>query len=142
GPSPAAPDFPSRRCASRRPIFASTGYRPRACDALVVFVEACLRGAGKAVVGCAPAATYAAPSSAELMAACAQRTLRPHARCDCSSAANEVSVASFATGHEIEQRREPLAQRGAAASERRRTPERGFASPDVMGLKRRAPELL
>jgi hypothetical protein len=37
GPSPAAPDFPLRRCASRRPIFAPAGYRPRAVETLVVF---------------------------------------------------------------------------------------------------------
>jgi len=55
----------------------------------------------------------------------AQRLLT---RRDCSSVANEVSVASFATGHEAEHRREPAAKRRAAASERRRTPTRGFAT--------------
>jgi hypothetical protein len=41
--------------------------------------------------------------------------------------ANEVSEGSFPVGHGIEDRREPLAQRGAAAFERRRIPGRGFA---------------
>jgi hypothetical protein len=62
------------------------------------------------------------------MAARAQRALQLLTRVDCSSATNEVSEASFDAGHAIEQRREPLAQRGAAAAERRRTPGRGFAS--------------
>jgi len=61
------------------------------------------------------------------MAARVQRALRVLIRRDCSSAANAVSEASFATGHAIEQRREPLAQRGAAAFERRRTTAAGFA---------------
>src|SRR5262245_5258425 len=94
---------------------------------LVVFGEA-LGAAGKAVGGCAPAATYAAPSSAELMAARTQCALRLHSRRDCLSVANAVSVASFATGHEIEQRREPGPMGRAAAFERRRIPARGFAS--------------
>jgi hypothetical protein len=85
-------------------------------------------GAGKAAGGCASAATYAAPSSAELMAACAQRTLRALIRRDCSSEANEVSAASFSAGHEIEQRREPGPTGRAAAFERRRIPARGFAT--------------
>jgi hypothetical protein len=49
-------------------------------------------------------------------------------RRDCSSTANAVSGASFATDHEIEHRREPFAKRRAAASERRRIPARGFAT--------------
>jgi hypothetical protein len=49
-------------------------------------------------------------------------------RRDCLSATTEGSEASFSAGHETEQRREPLAQRGAAASERRRIPDPGFAS--------------
>jgi hypothetical protein len=62
------------------------------------------------------------------MAARAQRALPHLTRVDCSTTANEVSGGSFDAGHAIEQRREPLAQRGAAAAERRRTPGRGFAS--------------
>ena len=58
----------------------------------------------------------------------ARSALQRLTRGDCSSAANAVSEASFATGHEIEQRREPGAKRRAAASERRHTPGRGFAS--------------
>ena len=73
------------------------------------------------------AATSAAPSSAERMAARAQRAHQHLIRRDCSSAANAVSGASFSAGHEAEHRREPLAQRGAAAFERRRIPARGFA---------------
>src|SRR5512134_1967961 len=47
----------------------------------------------------------AALSSAELMAARAQRALQDLTRRDCSSATNEVSEASFSAGHEIEQRK-------------------------------------
>jgi hypothetical protein len=53
--------------------------------------------------------------------------LRVLTRRDCPSTANAVSGASFATGHETEHRREPFAQRRAAAFERRRMPARGFA---------------
>ena len=95
---------------------------------LVVFDDAYHRGAGKAVGGCASAATYAAPSSTELMAARAQRALRVLTRRDCPSATNAVSEASFATGHEIEQRRGPGPAGRAAAFERRRIPARGVAS--------------
>ncbi len=95
---------------------------------LVVFDDACHGGAGKAGGGCATAATYAAPSSTGLVAARTQRALRDLTRRDCPSAANEVSVASFAAGHETEQRREPLAHEGpTAVFERRRIPARGFA---------------
>jgi len=84
-------------------------------------------GAGKAAGGCAPAATYAAPRNGRLVAARAS-ALRVLTRRDCPSAANAVSAASFATGHEAEYRREPFAQRRAAAFERRRIPAHGFAS--------------
>jgi hypothetical protein len=93
-----------------------------------MFFAEYLDASGKAVVGCASAATYAAPRTAERVAARAQRALQPLTRVDCSSAGNAVSVASFDAGHAIEDRREPLAQRRAAAFERRRTPGRGFAS--------------
>jgi hypothetical protein len=92
---------------------------------LVVF-DAWQGGAGKAGGGCASAATYAAPSSAGLVVA-RTSALRDLTRRDCPSAANAVSVASFATGHETEQRRGPFAQRRAAAFERRRILARGFA---------------
>jgi len=105
----------------------------------VVFVDKHLGAARKAVGGCVPAATYAAPSSAELMAARAQRALRAHSRRDCLSEANEVSVASFATGHEIEQRREPGTTGRAAAFERRRIPARGFASLNAAHASAQAP---
>jgi len=84
-------------------------------------------GAGKAAGGCAPAATYAAPRNGRLVAARAS-ALRVLTRRDCPSAANAVSAASFATGHEAEYRREPFAQRRAAAFERRRIPAHGFPS--------------
>ena len=58
----------------------------------------------------------------------AHSALRLLTRRDCPSATNAVSEASFATGRETEYRREPFAQRRAAASERRRIPARGFAS--------------
>ena len=103
-------------------------------ETLVPCDDACIGGAGKAVGGCALAATYAAPSSAELMAARAQRALRALTRRDCSSATTAGSEASFSAGHEIEHRREPFAQRRAAAFERRRIPARGFAG---LGLSRR-----
>ncbi len=61
------------------------------------------------------------------MAARTQCALRDLTRRDCPSTANEVSAASFATGHEIEHHRVPLTQRGAAAFERRRIPAHGFA---------------
>src|SRR5207344_62431 len=99
---------------------------PRAAT-LVVFADEGHSGARKAVGGCASAATYAAPRSAGLVAARASAH-RVLTRRDCSSAANAVSAASFATGHETEHRREPGAQRRAAAFERRRIPARGFAS--------------
>jgi len=47
----------------------------------------------------------AALRSTGLVAARAQRALRPLTRGDCSSVANEVSVASFAAGHETEHRK-------------------------------------
>jgi hypothetical protein len=47
----------------------------------------------------------AALRSAGLVAARAQRALQHLTRGDCSSAANEVSVASFAAGHETEHRK-------------------------------------
>jgi hypothetical protein len=102
---------------------------------LVVF-DARHSRAGKAVGGCAPAATYAAPRSAGLVAAraSAQRVLT---RRDCSSGTSAVSEASFATGHETEHRREPFAQRRAAAFERRRIPTRGFASLDTRQVAER-----
>jgi hypothetical protein len=96
-------------------------------ETLVVLAHAGHGRAGKAVGGCAPAATYAAPRSEEGMAARAQRAHRPLTCRDCLSATTAGSEASFSAGHAIEHRREPCAQRRAAASERRRIPARGFA---------------
>src|SRR4249919_410095 len=93
---------------------------------LVVF-DAEHGGAGKAVGGCASAATYAAPRSGGLVAARVS-ALRDLTRRDCPSGVSAANEASFATGHETEHRREPGAQRRAAAFERRRIPARGFAS--------------
>jgi len=109
------------------PQVAHTGYRPPRSNARGVCRET-PRWCGKAVVGCAPAATSAAPRTAERMAARAQRAHQHPTRVDWPSAANAVSVASFDAGHAIEDRREPLAQRGAAAAERRRMSGRGFAA--------------
>ena len=92
-----------------------------------LFDEEDLGAAGKTVGGCAPAATYAALRNAGLVAARASAH-RDLTRRDCSSTANAVSVASFATGHE---KRGPEGSRSAgptAASERRRRPARGFAA--------------
>ena len=94
---------------------------------LAACIDPCHGGAGKAVGGCAPAATDAAPRSAERVAARVSAQ-RPLTRRECLSATTAGSEASFATGHAIEHRREPCAQRRAAASERRRMPARGFAS--------------
>ena len=51
--------------------------------------------------------------------------------------ANAVSEASFATGHETEHRREPFAQRRAAAFERRRIPARCCCSRSTVRADRR-----
>ena len=122
------------------------------------------RGADKAGGGCASAATHAALrrrartrtvqwTGRAWRAAGPQGPARPARpglvaarvsalpflpRRDCSSAANAVSEASFATGHETEHRRGPFAQRRAAASERRRTPTRGFASLDTRQVAERS----
>ena len=57
----------------------------------------------------------------------ARSALRALTRRDCSSAANAVSGASFATGHESEHRRGVGAQRRPLHHERRRIPAHGFA---------------
>ena len=93
----------------------------------VALASACRGAAGSAGGGCASAATFAAPSSAERMAARAKHALRVLIRRDCLSATTAGSGASFPAGHAIEQRRGPLAQRGAAAFERRRIPAPGVA---------------
>jgi hypothetical protein len=134
GPSPAAPDYPSRRCASRRPIFAPTGRRPRARETLVVSVDAYLGVAGKAVVGCAPAATYAAPRSAglrRLRVALRRRAghtlfeLRAQRRC---AAASRPREGKFVWPPSRPEHRRAAGRRPAAAFERRRIPGRGLAS--------------
>jgi hypothetical protein len=109
------------------PQVAHPGHRPPR-STTEVFVDASHGVAGKAVVGCAPAATSAAPRTADRMAARAQRALQPLTRVDCSSATNEVSEASFDAGHAIEDRR-GAGRRPAAAAERRCMPGRGFARP-------------
>ncbi|MCW5656463.1 MAG: hypothetical protein KIT60_02060 [Burkholderiaceae bacterium] len=92
----------------------------------MVILDEHLGGAGKTVVWCAPAATSAAPRTAERMAARAQRALQHLTRVDCSTTANEVSGGSFDAGHAIEDRR-GVGRRPTAAAERRRIPGRGFA---------------
>jgi hypothetical protein len=64
--------------------------------ALVAFGDGGRGGAGKAGGGCAPAATYAAPRSAGLVAARVS-ALRVPTRRDCSSGVSAASEASFAT---------------------------------------------
>jgi hypothetical protein len=125
GPSPAAPDFPLRRCASRRPIFAPAGYRPRAIDALGLFVDAC-RGGGEQSRGRVCAGSDICGAEERKTHGRARSALRHLTRRDCLSATTAGSAASFAAGRAAEHHREPLAQRGAAASERRRIPGRGF----------------
>ena len=107
------------------PQVAPTGHRPPR-STLVVFV------ANTTVVQAKPRAGVrrrdicgAEKRRARGRARSAHRLLT---RRDCSSAATAGSEASFATGHETEHRREPGAQRRAAAFERRRIPAHGFAS--------------
>jgi len=105
GPPPAAPDFPSLRCAPRRPRFAPTGYRPRAmrrsgCSSRNTSVVL-----AKPWSGVRRQRHCAALRSAERMAARAQRALQHLTRVDCPSATNEVSGASFDAGHAIEHRK-------------------------------------
>ncbi|MCG3189138.1 MAG: hypothetical protein LKCHEGNO_01411 [Burkholderiaceae bacterium] len=102
---------------------------------LMVLVDACHGGAGKAVVGCAPAATYAAPRSGGLRGlrvALRRRVghtlfeLRAQRRCASSvaPARGRVCVAALAA-------RAPqgtLRAAEGAAFERRRIPGRGFAT--------------
>ena len=127
GPSPAATDFPSLHCAPRRPRFAPTGYRPRARETLLVRLDKHLGAAGKAVVGCASAATLCGAEERRAHGRARTRALQHLTRRDCSSAANAVSVASFAAGHEIEHRKGVVAKATTAVHERRRIPARGFA---------------
>jgi hypothetical protein len=120
----------------------------------VVLVDACHQRVGKAVGRCASAATYAAPrrrartgtvqwTVPAWRAAGPQGSARPArrrrmaarasahrhlTRRDCLSGTTAGRAASFSAGRATEHHREPLAQRGAAASERRRTPARGFAA--------------
>jgi hypothetical protein len=118
---------PSRRCASRRPIFAPTGYRPRSRDALRLFVDACHGGAGQSR-GRVCAGSDICGAEERKAHGRARSALQLLTRRDCSSATTAGSEASFAAGHETEHRREPGAKRRAAASERRRITGRGFAS--------------
>src|SRR5262252_10834058 len=90
-------------------------------------LEGLARRGGRYPVGAPTVAVGLQADSAALLPARAQRALRELTRRDCLSGTTEVSEASFATGREIEQRREPGAQRRAAAFERRRIPARGFA---------------
>jgi hypothetical protein len=106
-------------------------------ETMAVRFDEHLGASGKAVGGYASAATYAAPRSAGLMAARASAH-RVLTRRDCSSGESAANAASFATGREREHRREPVAKRRAAASERRRMPARGFASAQCWPSLRRS----
>ena len=86
------------------PEVAHPRYRPPR-STTAVFIGEHLGASGKAVVGCASAATYAAPRTAERMAARAQRAPQHLTRVDCSTTANEVSGGSFDAGHAIEERK-------------------------------------
>jgi len=78
---------------------------------LVVFVNACHGGAAKPWSGVRRQRHCAALSTAERMAARAQRALQHLTRVDCPSTANAVSGASFDAGHAIEERKGSGAKR-------------------------------
>jgi len=127
--------LPSSRLAFSPPHKSPPPGTARRAAALVVLVDTCHGGAGKAAAGCAPAATYAAPRSAGLRGlrvALRRRVghtlfeLRAQRRCASSvaPARGRVCVAALAA-------RAPQGSRSeaeAAAFERRRTPGRGFAT--------------
>jgi len=128
GPSPAGPDFPLRRCASRRPRFAPTGYRPRACDALAAFVDKDLGGAAKPWSGVRRQRHCAAPRNAGLVAARAQRALRSSDSARLFECSERSERSEFRDGPRD---RVPQGSRHlgpTVAHERRRIPGRGFAS--------------
>ena len=133
------------------PQVAATGYRPPRSTTGGV-LRACHHGAGKAVVGCASAATYAAPRSAGPRGASvdeqestadscspheparhAGRTVVGHtlfehrAQRRCAAASRPREGEFVWPPSRPEHLREP-GRRPGAASERRRIPARGFAS--------------
>ena len=104
---------------------------------LAACIDPCLDSAGKAVGGCAPAATYAAPRSAGLRGlrvALRRRVchtlfeLRAQRRCGSSVAPARGRVCVAALAARAPQGSRSAAQ--AAAFERRRIPAHGFASLD------------
>jgi len=113
-------------CAARRPInrpyrAPPTAQRRCGCSAMNTSVDRQSRGwvcAGGDICGAEERKTHGRARSA----------LQPLNRRDCLSATTAGSEASFSAGHAAEHRREPGAQRRAAASERRRIPARGFAT--------------
>jgi hypothetical protein len=119
-----APTSALRFSSSHKSPTPGTAHR---AETFAVFRDARDGGAGKAGGGCAPAATYAAPRSAGPRWARAQRALRRLTRRICPSAANAVSVASYAAPPRPEHRRGPGAKRRASHQERRCIPAHGFA---------------
>ena len=124
------------------PQGAATGYRPPR-STTEVFVDEYHGGAGSAVGGCAPAATYAAPRSAGLRGLpialrrwAGHRLFEHRAQAAGASpmlaARGRVSAAALAT-------RAPQGIRSkaeGAASERRRIPAHGFARSVVTNRER------
>src|SRR5262245_51666345 len=103
-----APTVPLRFSPPHKSPATDTAHR---ADTLSVFVGEGLGTTGKAEGGCAPAATYAAPRSAGPRWARAKRALRDLTRRICPSAANAVSVASYAAPPRPEHRRGAVAKR-------------------------------
>ena len=108
------------------PQVAHTGYRPPRSNT-AVFVDEYLGAAGKAVGGCASAATLCGAEERRARGRARTRALQHLTRRDCSSATNEVSEASFSAGHETEHLKGVVAKATTAVHERCRIPARGFA---------------
>jgi len=97
-------------------------------EALVVFVDACHGGAGKAVVGCAPAATLrgAEERRARGRARAARASISDSRRLFERSERSERSEFRRGPRDRAPEGSQPAGL--AAVHERRRTPDRGFAS--------------
>jgi hypothetical protein len=111
------------------PQVAHTGYRPPR-STTEVFVDDCRGGAGKAAVGCAPAATL-----------CGAEDRRAHGRARAARASTSDSrrLSEHSERSERSEFRRGPCDRGpegsrpagqTAVHERRRTPDRGFARAD------------
>jgi len=130
-PPPQGGGQPSKGCASRRRTFAPRPAHPQPCrHHRDVRLEAKLGASAKPGAGVRRQRHMRRRGAQDSWPRASARFVHLTRR-DCSSVANTVSVASFSAGHEAEHRREPSAQRRAAASERRRAPARGFAALDT-----------